>query len=245
MLRGPLTKATQALLVRVGADSTPDGGRWNGPVDSGNGRFVYVPIPETKSTRPGLDRPYSTLEPHLTAFGVPLPEHLAHGRMHLDPDFEHLTYGDRGRKGAQIATTMKPGDLLIFYAGLRDVLSRALVYGLIGLIVVERIDLARDWSAAVADRNAHTRRLLSADADDVIVVGEPSNSGRLSRCIPIGEYRDRAYRIRQDVLTAWHGISANDGYLQRSAICPSVLAPACFLEWLHKQSVTLVRSNNI
>jgi hypothetical protein len=238
-------RSMNALLIRVGADQSVGGGHWNGPLDSSSGRFVYVPIPETKLTQPGLERPYSSLEPHLSAFGVPLPPHLRDRRMHLDPDFEHLTYGDRGRKGSQIAATVKPGDLLVFYAGLRDVTSLELVYALIGLIVIERIDLAREWPASAADRNAHTRRVLSADADDVIVIGSQSTSGRLATCIPIGEYRERAYRVRKDVLTAWGGISANDGYLQRSAVFPSMLAPARFLNWWGEQGIPLVRSNKL
>jgi hypothetical protein len=36
----------------------------------------------------------------------------------LDPDFEHLTYGDQGQRAAQIKQKLGPGDLLVFYAGL-------------------------------------------------------------------------------------------------------------------------------
>jgi hypothetical protein len=43
----------RALLVRVGADSTPDGGGWNAPVDSENRLFAYVPIPEGRQVRTG------------------------------------------------------------------------------------------------------------------------------------------------------------------------------------------------
>jgi hypothetical protein len=41
----------KALLVRVGADQTEGGGCWNGPVNSVMRKFVYVPIPESKSIR--------------------------------------------------------------------------------------------------------------------------------------------------------------------------------------------------
>ena len=37
----------KGLLVRVGADQSEGGGRWNGLVNSRTGEFVYVPIPET------------------------------------------------------------------------------------------------------------------------------------------------------------------------------------------------------
>ena len=234
-----------ALLVRVGADQSTGGGRWNGPVDAQTGRFVYVPIPETKPNRPGLAKPYSLLVPALRQSGAKLPDHLVNQRMHLDPDFEHLTYGDRGSKGRQIASTLGAGDLVVFYAGLADQASRKLVYALIGLLVVDRIDRAVEWAASSADRNAHTRRELPTNADDIIVVGRGGVSGRLARCIPIGEYRDRAYRVRKDLLAAWGDISANDGYLQRSAIFPSLLDPHRFWEWWQQQRPELVRENNL
>ena len=41
----------RALLVRVGADCTDAGGRWNGPVDRTTGAFAYVPIPEPEPVR--------------------------------------------------------------------------------------------------------------------------------------------------------------------------------------------------
>jgi len=36
----------KAILIRVGADGTPDGGKWNAPVHTESGRFVYIPITE-------------------------------------------------------------------------------------------------------------------------------------------------------------------------------------------------------
>ena len=37
----------------------------------------------------------------------------------------------------------------------------------------------------------------------------------------LGEWRDRAYRVRKDLLKTWGGLSVNDGYIQRSAVPPS------------------------
>ena len=235
----------KALLIRVGADQSSGGGQWNGPVDPRTGQFAYVPIPETKANVHGMARPFALVETTLRVFGTPLPPHLTRRNMHLDPDFEHLTYGDRGAKGRQLANTMSGGDLLIFYAGLRDVTSGALVYALIGLFVIDQIVPAVEWPASDADLNAHTRRILSSDADDIIVVARPGVSGRLERCIAVGTYRNRAYRIREDVLSAWGNISASDGYIQRSAVFPSLLRPKRFLEWWKAQGVSLVSRNNI
>jgi len=124
------------------------------------------------------------------------------------------------------------------------VASRALVYGLIGAIVVHHVALAAEQPPAIAEANAHTRRILSADSDDVIVIGNPRASGRLSRFIAIGEYRSKAYRVREDLIDAWGGLSVNDGYLQRSAVFPSLLEPEKFLRWWEGKRPELLRLNN-
>lgn len=246
--RIPVASVHQAncgLLVRVGADQSDGGGLWNGPVDSKSGRFVYVPIPERKPQRPNLDTPYRPLRPALAKLQMELPRHLVDERMHLDPDFEHLTYGDRGKKGQQLLRSLSADDLIIFYAGLRDTSSRLLVYAIIGLFVVKTIRLARDSAPSEAHRNAHTRRVLPADADDVIVQAVENRSGRLTRCIPIGEYRANAYRVSKPILDAWGGLSVNDGYMQRSAVFPSLSDPDMFLKWWNAQKPELVSRNNL
>ena len=233
----------KGLLVRVGCDQTPDGGRWNAPVELATGRFCYVPIPESKPNRASFERPYVEVVSGLAGFGLEVPLALRDRRMHLDPDFEQLTYGDRGPKGKQIAGSLARGDFLAFYAGLRDTGSGALVYGLIGLIVVDRICHAREMSPNEWHRNAHCRRELLDSADDVVVVGQPGVSGRLSRCLVIGEYRDRAYRVTRPLLEAWGGISANDGFLQRSAVFPKVGDGGRFMEWFGAHGVELKSRN--
>jgi len=117
-------------------------------------------------------------------------------------------------------------------------------YAITGLFVIASIERAVHWPELEAYRNAHTRRQLPADADDIIVIAQALASGRLTHCISIGEYRERAYRVREDLLEIWGGISANNGYLQRSAIFPSLLDPGKFLAWWHDQKPTLVRENN-
>ncbi len=58
------------LLVRVGADLSPGGGSWNGPVHAGSGEFVYASIPENSPVYPRMEKPYSRLAPVLAKFGV-------------------------------------------------------------------------------------------------------------------------------------------------------------------------------
>lgn len=235
-----------ALLIRVGADQSAAGGRWNGVVDGATGEFVYVAIPESKSVPVELQNPYSALAPALAKFGHSLPSHLAQRHMHLDPDFEYLTYGDQGERARQLSEHLQPGDWLVFYASLADVAdSGRLIYALIGMLTVERLVRARDIAAAERDSNAHSRRVLAADADDVVVIGRAGGSGRLRRCLPIGEWRDGAYRVRRDLLTAWGGLSVNDGWIQRSARLPRFLDPDRFRAWFLAQRPELVAANNV
>lgn len=233
------------LLVRVGADLSLGGGSWNGPVHAGSGDFVYVAIPENSPVYPGMEKPYSNLAPVLAKFGVSLPTHLRMRHMHLDPDFEHLTYGDQGERAKQLRANLRGDDLIVFYAGLANTSGAAqLVYALIGFFVIENFVLASQVPLAQRDANAHSRRVLPLNATDLIVRGRPAVSGRLRCCIPIGEYRDRAYRVRKDLLNEWGGLSVKDGYLQRSARLPRLLDPPRFTRWLERQGPTLMQANN-
>ncbi|MCC6355242.1 MAG: hypothetical protein IT577_15225 [Verrucomicrobiae bacterium] len=245
----------KGLLVRVAADQSVAGGRWNGPVDSRTGRFVYCAIPEATPVHPGMNKPYSLLSQSLAALGTILPEHLASRDMHLDPDFEHLTYGDQGepgKRGEQIRTKLGRDDMLIFYASLRDTEpALRLVYAIIGILVVEEIVLARDTADESRWReNAHTRR--RDRRQDIVVLGRPGVSGRLERCIPIGAWRtpegqpDRrpCYRVQPSILKEWGGLSVRDGFLQKSANLPEFLDPERFMAWFRGHHPTLVQRNN-
>jgi hypothetical protein len=242
---GAIGSPAKALLVRVAADLSAGGGFWNGPVDGLTRDFAYVAIPESSLVHCGLEKPYAALSSALGRFDVSLPEYLRMRNMHLDPDFEHLTYGDVGERGKQIRGYLEPGDLVVFYGALRDIRpSRQLVYAIIGLFVVDHLGAAVDVAAGNRDINAHSRRVLERDAPDVIVFGRPGASGRLTHCIPFGEYRDRAYRVRLDLLDEWGGLSVKDGYVQRSGRLPRFLDAARFLSWLEARNPTLVQENN-
>ena len=234
-----------ALLVRVGADLSAGGGSWNGPVDSKSGDFAYVPIPETKPVHSGQEKPYSSLVSVLAQFRVELPTKLRLKNMHLDPDFAHLTYGDQGSRAKQLCRYLHTNDMTIFYAGLADVRSKnKLVYAIIGLLIVRDVFLAVKISQQNRGINAHSRRVLTPGAQDIVVRGRPGVSGQLKRCLPIGEYRDRAYRVRKDLLEEWGGLSVKDGYLQRSGSLPRFLDVPRFVRWLKRQKPVLVQANN-
>lgn len=241
----------EAILVRIGVDQTYGG--WNAPADPDSRRFVYVPIPESARTtfHRGLERHYAEVAPALEAFRqellhpqASLPERLKGQAIHLDPDFEHLTYGDDGDKRGSHIRRLALGDLLVFYAGLRPPNRRAggIVYAIVGLLVVDEVLDAESVPAHRWHENAHTRK-ASRGASDIVVRGRPLVSGRCSRYVPIGEFRDRAYRVRDDVLDAWGGLSVRNGYIQRSARPPRFLDAKRFFGWWNDQGIELVRNN--
>jgi len=236
----------KGLLVRVGADQSVYGGSWNGPVDSHTRDFVYVPIPDDGPFHPGLATPYLLVASHLGGKWPSLPSYLAGRDMHLDPDFSWLTYGDQGQQRAvQINTKVGQGDLLVFYAGLRDIHpNQQLVYAIIGLFVIDQIVHASSVPAARWHENAHTRRSVPYSAVEIVVRAHAGVSGRLDRCIPIGDYREGAYRVWKDLLTTWGGLTVKNGYLQRSARLPEFCNAAQFYQWFCAQGIALKQLNN-
>lgn len=243
----------KAILVRVGIDQTYGG--WNAPVDVNSGEFVYAPIPEFGAQHDDCQRSYGELVPVLEQFaashGLALhedlrfPQDLSRTRMHLDPDFQYLTYGDDGDRRGSGLRKLSKGDLVVFYAGLRPIKpgQDPLCYALIGLLVVEDIVEARLVPKLRRDENAHTRR-VECGAGDIIVRGQPAQSGRLARCVPIGEFRNKAYRVRCGLLEAWGGLTVKDGFLQRSARPPLFLKPERFHQWFLKHEIPLLRQQN-
>ena len=233
----------RALLVRVGADCTEAGGRWNGPVDGASGTFAYVPIPESEPLTPGLETPYERWAPAVRRLGVTLPARLRGLAAHADPDFERLTYGDRRERGRQIREKLGRGDLLVFYAGLRDVRDGRLLYALIGLLTVETIVPARELPRERHAENAHTRR-REIGQTDIVVSGRPGASGRFARCLEFAGFRAGAYRVYPELLERWGGLGVKDGYVQRSARLPELARPGRFLDWLSAQRVELLARDN-
>ncbi len=230
------------LLVRVGIDSTD--GKWNAPVRTATGEFAYVTITDTKPLRNGMARFYDEFSPAVASFGEHLPKELLGTPTHLDPDFDQLTYGDQGQRGKRITEHLTKGDFLAFFAALRpiDTAPRPLVYALIGLYVIDEIVAASSVPQERWAENAHTRRIPSNE--DIVVRAKAGVSGRLKRCIPIGELRDSFYRVRNDLLDAWGGLDIKDGYIQRSVRLPAFSDAEKFYCWFLNQSPELIPKNN-
>lgn len=243
----------RAALVRVGIDQAYGG--WNAPVDPDTGEFVYVPIPEGSVEQCAkLATTYDSVEPALREFAIAkglletkdcsLPRNLVGASTHLDPDFSQLTYGDNGERRGRGIAGFEPGDAIAFYAGLNPIrpCGHKLIYALIGLYRVAEVVRAGDVPESRWSENAHLRR-REIRSTDVIVRADPGRSGRLRRALPIGEYRDRAYRVTKPLLNEWGGLSCKDGFIQRSAVPPLFLEPERFLRWFDRQRPDLVASN--
>lgn len=242
----------KALLIRVAIDQ--EFGEWNAPIDPASGRFVYVPIPEKQEPLKDLVRLYDEIVPALASFSSDLhltddlmwtlPDDLPGRPMHLDPDFEHLTYGDNGANRGAKLKRFSDGDLLVFYAGLRAVSDRKrLMYALVGLFVAEEVVEAIRVPKELWHQNAHTRK-RKIGKPDIIVRAKRGKSGRLERAIPIGEWRDGAYRVTNKLLADWGGLDVKNGFIQRSVSPPSFLKPERFYKWFLNQKVPLLERNN-
>ena len=244
----------KAILIRVGADQSFGG--YNAPVCTQTNEFVYVPIPEGPKSQchDHLARYYDEFVPALASFAQEcqtlskrwvLPQNLLGRLVHLDPDFEHLTYGDNGAVRGSRLKEMTADDLLVFYAGLRplDPRQKQLTYALIGMLTVQEIVPIANVPSNRWIENAHTRKRTRGDSD-IIVRGQAGSSGRFRHCIAIGEYRNRAYRVRRDLLEAWGDLDVRDGFIQRSVRPPMFCKPDLFAKWLDEQPIELIAANN-
>lgn len=242
----------KGLLVRIGIDSAY--GKWNAPCDPRSGEFLYVSIPENQPSRPGYERYYDEVIPFIESFAkkhgtdihsLRLPSSLIGTKLHLDPDFEHLTYGDNGLKRGKRLDELDPGDFIAFYTSLKPLtpFPDNYVYALVGFYEIEQIHKASEIPENELHINAHTRK-QKIFGEDLIVRAKPGISGRFTKYIPIGELRNKVYRVKEDILDEWGGLSAKDGFIQRNNPYPWFTDPERFISWLNKQDVELVERNN-
>ncbi|MBK8270177.1 MAG: hypothetical protein IPK83_18520 [Planctomycetes bacterium] len=167
----------KAVLVRIGVDQAYGG--WNAPVDPTTGAFVYVPIPESATSfHPGCRRTFGEFIPALTRFYEErrcepqsrLSRQAMDESVHLDPDFEHLTYGDDGQHRGSAIAEFERGDLLVFYAGLKPLGTYVdkLMYAIVGLFVVDEVVPIANVIQERWHENAHTRKSSHGKHDIVV-----------------------------------------------------------------------------
>jgi len=244
----------KAILVRVGIDCVYGG--WNAPMNPETNEFIYVPINENEkfSFIKNGNKKFKELVPALKTFckknkidfhkDLAFPKTIKNNSMHLDPDFDFLTYGDVGDKRGKGIFKLKKDDLIIFYSGLKPItrLKDNLVYALIGMYYVDKILFVNDVNVKDRIKNAHTRRTWTGKSD-IVVFAQKKISGRFEKCIPIGEFRNKAYRVKKKILQDWGGLGVNDGYIQRSVNPPLFLDPNKLIKWLKSKNIKLSNSN--
>jgi len=109
------------------------------------------------------------------------------------------------------------------------------------LYVVDDIVPAKSVPKSRWAENAHTRR-VPGDGD-IVVRAKPGVSGRLRRCIPIGELRDRVYRVRNDLLDVWGGLDIKTATFTAACGCLPSMTPQ-ILPLVLAQKPELVAENN-
>jgi hypothetical protein len=218
--------------------------------------IIYLPIPENTKHEiiTGFERKYETVIPYLEKYtskhdidlfkDLSFPSVLLQQNMHLDPDFNHLTYGDNGNIRGKGASSLEKGDFIVFYSGLKPFkpYHDNLVYALIGYYEVEKTMWAKDVSENQRDDNAHLRKKV-VHPTDIIVYANPNRSGRFRHCIPVGEYRNRFYRITDPLLEEWGGLGIKDGFIQRNINPPFFNNCDKFLKWLEDKSPEFIHQN--
>lgn len=189
------TQVMDAVAINIGANTNEPGFR--APVDA-DGRFEYVPIPESEPTRTRVPT-YGELAPHLSCS---IPERVHDRPVHLDPEFpeypscERYTYGDEHGVKAGPLSSLSAGDYLFFYATLSVSEQASWLPPDWGAFLIGQFRLARDpvtdeyASLGTTEKdlfanNAHVKR-ETVDAR-VLVAGDPAESRLYERARPLSE----------------------------------------------------------
>jgi hypothetical protein len=185
----------RSVAINVGANTNEPGFR--GPIGA-DGRFEYVPIPESAPTREDADVPtYADLD--LSVGVAP----VADRPVHLDPTFDGVhgcdryTYGDPHGVKARPLLELEAGDYVFFYATLSTAADSPAdwVAPGWGAYVIGQFRLARDPLTPAAYRdlpasdgqvfetNAHVKR-ATFDAE-VLLHGDGRGSALYDRAVPL------------------------------------------------------------
>ena len=185
----------RGVAINIGANTNQPGFR--GPIH-GDGRFEYIPIPESEPTHPDADVPtYGELNLETDVSAV------ADTPVHLDPTFAGVhgsssyTYGDPHGVKARPLLELSTGDFVFFYATLSTVSDDPApwIAPEWGAYVIGQFRLARDpvggdeFGELSPDErepfadNAHLKR-ETFDAN-VLLAGDSDGSGLYETAIPL------------------------------------------------------------
>jgi hypothetical protein len=209
----------KGLLLRVGIDKGTGG--CLGPIFP-DGTFEYIPIPETHPT--SENDVYIKMKGRygraLTEF---MPEKYWYCQPHHDPEFKTYTYGDPSFPKRKQLSELNPGDLLIFYAGLKSENSkensRLFVIGYFDIEKVYdfKINQKSHYNSIFREvpNNAHSKiyfRLKELgieylDDNLIIIKGNSSRSKLFTKALPIGDNDSKPIKKLK---------FGYEGYLQRA-----------------------------
>ena len=191
----------RVVIINVGM-STQDG--IPGPIFDG-GTFKFIPIPDSKS-----NKRLPTYEE--MGLGKWAPNPLA--RVHNDPEFETMTFGDykyteSGKRNIRVANALnlRPDDFLFFFASLSTLKDRdfrkTTGFYLIGYFEIEQILPYKDAKTSpVVRKNAH--RLRNHDSGYTIWKGT-ERSSLLKYAIPMNQRNiNKFLRTSNGELLPWN-----------------------------------------
>ena len=239
----------KGLLVRVGIDQSFGG--YNAPINPITNDFLYMPIPQgSDDYMPGARTSYDDLVSYFEKWKqknnaiIEFPKDLYNVNTHLDPDYDYLTYGDQATGRGLRVDKLKQGDFIAFFASFRPTSksNHKLIYALFGLMTVDKVLKVAEVPEDEFHANAHTR-IINRNKDHLVVFADLKVSGRFNKALPIGEFRNGSYRVKNEILDLWGGIGVKDGFIQRSINPPWFNKPEQFLEWLKCQKIKLINSN--
>ena len=182
------------VAINIGANTNEPGFR--APVWA-DGRFEYIPIPESKPTAEAVPT-YGDLAPHLT---TDIPAAIADTPVHLDPEFpeypfcERYTYGDEHGVKAGPLSALSAGEYVFFYATLSVAEESEWLPPRWGAFVIGHLRLAHypvtgteyetlsSAERAPYANNAHVKRETN-DAR-VLLLGDPDESKLYDRAVPL------------------------------------------------------------
>lgn len=189
----------KGLLLRVGIDTGSGGCLAPIFVD---GSFEFIPIPETRVT--SEKKVYANMKGRsgrpITDF---IPKKIKYSQPHFDPEFNTYTYGDPTRTKRNQLSKLNPGDLLIFYAGLKpaDRKEKPRLYVIGYFDILEIYDFQKisklDYPSVFKKlkNNAHAKRYFKMkemnieflESNLVIAKGNPKRSKLIAKALQLGD----------------------------------------------------------